>query len=144
MYSVYPPVVCVVVVMLLCCPSVYLGGGGGGGDGDGGVVGGAGCCCQSRAAEAEEDQTFGSFSPDRVSLCNRSELPRPGSPASMLTTLGDTKNQKFAQPRQRTVGTRQRPIRNLRFMHCELEPVQHISQHNLVLIKKLDGSSCSC
>lgn len=49
----------------------------------------AGYSCQSLAEE--EEATFGSFSPDLLALCNRSE-PLPGSAASMLTaTAGSGK-----------------------------------------------------
>lgn len=40
--------------------------------------------CQSQAEEAEEEATFSSFSTGLLALCNRSELPLPGSPTSMI------------------------------------------------------------
>lgn len=48
--------------------------------------------CQSQAEEAEEEATFSSFSTGLLALCNRSELPLPGSPTSMITTLTESRS----------------------------------------------------
>lgn len=46
------------------------------------------CHSRTEAEEAEEEATLSSFSPDLQALCNRSELPLPASPVSMLTPPG--------------------------------------------------------
>lgn len=47
-------------------------------------------CLQNRHSRTEEEEevTLSSFSPDLQALCNRSELPLPASPVSMLPAPG--------------------------------------------------------
>lgn len=65
------------------------------------------CCCGSVCVqkchsgaeeEAEEEETFSRFSADLLPLCNRSELPRWGSAASMLTILWGAQRPEKAAP----------------------------------------------